>query len=69
MKTLLYVLAFVLLDALVPHSCRPEGYVPPYERYYDEDDSLYYDADSLYEDSDSIGFEQEADTIEDSVKG
>ncbi len=49
MKTFLFSLGFVMLDAIVPKSCsnaqRP---------YYDEDDSLYCEEDSL-------AYDEEAD--------
>lgn len=54
MKTFLFCLGFVMLDAIVPKSCSNQQ-----PRYYDDEDSTYYE--------DSLAYEEEMEG-EDSLK-
>lgn len=45
MKFLLYAMTFILLDAIVPRSCRNNnGYDDKYDYYYEESDSIAVDS-------------------------
>lgn len=55
MRTLLYIMSFVLLDAIVPRSCRPDSSIEKYNYEYEYDEE--YDEflnDSLDTEDDEI---------------
>lgn len=51
MKALLYVISLVLLDAIVPRSCRNES--GDNYQYYEEDGQEYYEADTIDSEEDA----------------